>query len=192
MNDNMNKSILRQSFRAKRAAFGEELINTASEAACRNIEKLKEFSGADTVLLYYPIKNEISPLPLLEIAKAGKKQIAFPVCEDNGTLTFRAVSTLNELKKSKFGLLEPAKEAKIAEITEKTLCIVPALAFSSDGYRLGYGKGFYDKFLQDFAGISAGICYSQLVLDTLPTESHDKRVDILITESEVLYIAKKD
>ncbi len=192
MNNIINKDFLRQNSRAIRDTFGDEFIKAKSLCACRNIENMAEFQGTDTVLLYYPVKNEISPLPLLEIAKAGKKQIAFPICEEDGTLSFRTVYSLNELKKSKFGLLEPAKEAKIAEITEKTLCIVPALAFSSDGSRLGYGKGFYDKFLQNFAGISAGLCYSQLVLDTLPAESHDKRVDILITESEVLHIDKKD
>ena len=192
MKNNINKSTLRQSFRAIRDIFGDKFINEASEKACRNLEISAEFQKADTVLLYYPIKNELSPLPLFEIARKSGKQIAFPKCEDNGTLSFRAVSSLCELHEAKFGIFEPKEAAEIVKTNENTLCIVPALAFSRDGARLGYGKGFYDKFLQSFEGFSVGFCYSKLVLDTLPTQMHDAPVDAIITESEVLRIAQKD
>lgn len=192
MKSNINKSTLRQSFRAIRDIFGDEFINEASEKACRNLENSAEFQKADTVLLYYPVKNELSPLPLFEIARNGGKRIAFPRCEDNGTLTFRTVSSLCELSEAKFGIFEPEKSAEIVKTNENTLCIVPALAFSRDGARLGYGKGFYDRFLHNFEGFSVGFCYSKLVLDALPTEIHDAPVDAIITESEVLRIAQKD
>ena len=77
-------------------------------------------------------------------------------------------------------------------ITENTLCVVPALLFSRDGYRLGYGKGYYDRFLRSFNGTSVGLSYDELLCEYLPIDSHDISLNIIITESEVHYIAQKN
>ena len=185
-----NKNELRQKYRALRDSFGEEFIENASKSACENLSKSEVFKSADTVLLYYPIKNEISPIPLFELCLKTGKTVAFPVCQvENSTLIFKKVNTLNSLSNSIFGLLEPQDDCKIVTPTENTLCLVPALVFSCDGYRLGYGKGFYDRFLADFRGTSIGFSYSSLVLDTIPHDKHDIKLDMIITESEVLKFA---
>ena len=153
-------------------------------------EHLSKFEKADVILFYHPIKNEISPLPLLEKAQKMGKKIAFPICntEDN-TLSFRTVNSINELIPSNFGIPEPISSNKEPILTERSVVIVPALAFSKNGQRLGYGKGFYDKFLREFVGISVGFSYSSLVFDSLPTDKHDIPLKMIVTESEVLYFA---
>lgn len=189
----MTKNELRQKYRALRDRFGEEFINKASNLASSNLQKTEEFKNADIVLLYHPTKNEISPLPLLDICLKMGKTVAFPVCQkESTTLIFKKVTSLDMLSPSNFGIFEPNEECEIIIPTEKTICITPALLFSKDGHRLGYGKGYYDRFLKDFNGISVGFTYSECVLDFIPNETHDIPLDMIITESEVLKIAQKN
>ena len=190
---NTLKNELRQKYRALRDSFGEEFIRIASESACTNLAKSKEFINADTVLLYYPIKNEISPLPIIELCSKLGKTVAFPACKmEDTTLVFKETHTLDDLSPSTFGLLEPNEDCEEINCSKNALCIVPALLFSNDGHRLGYGKGFYDRFLESFEGISVGFSYSSLVLESLPHEAHDIPLDLIVTESEVLKIASKN
>ena len=189
----MTKNELRQKYRALRDSFGEEFINKASYSTSNNLQKIEEFVKADIVLLYYPTKNEISPLPLFEICLKMGKTVAFPVCQkESTTLMFKKVTSLDMLSPSSFGIFEPNEECEIIIPTEKTICITPALLFSKKGHRLGYGKGYYDRFLKDFNGISVGFSYSDCVLDFIPHDAHDIPLDMIITESEVLKIAQEN
>ena len=139
--------------------------------------------------MYFPVKNELSVLPLIDTAKKLNIKIAFPVCEKTTkTLIFKEIDSLDELKSADFGLLEPCDTCKEAHLTQSSLCIVPALAFSHDGYRIGYGGGYYDRFLEDFPGVSIGVAYRELTLESLPHEPHDKKVYILVNEGGVLRI----
>lgn len=189
----LTKNELRQKYRALRDSFGEEFIEKASVSACERLVKSKAFLDADTVLLYYPINKEISPLPLFNICLKMGKNVAFPVCQTKeSTLIFKKIASFDSLVPSVFGLCEPKEACNLVNPTEKTLCVVPAISFSSDGHRLGYGKGYYDRFLKNFNGISVGFSYSALVCDSLSHEAHDIPLDMIITESEVLYIDKKN
>ena len=189
----MTKNELRQKYRALRDSFGEEFINKASNSTSNNLQKIEEFVKADIVLLYYPTKNEISPLPIFEICLKMGKTVAFPVCQkESTTLMFKKVTSLDMFSPSSFGIFEPNEECEIIIPTEKTICITPALLFSKKGHRLGYGKGYYDRFLKDFNGISIGFSYSDCVLDFIPHDTYDIPLDMIITESEVLKIAQEN
>lgn len=188
-----NKNELRQKYRALRDSFGEDFIKQASALACQKLINSPEFLNADTILLYYPTKNEISPLPIFDVCLKMGKTVAFPVCQkESTTLLFRKISALDELFLSSFGILEPTSDCEQITPNEKTLCIVPALLFSQNGHRLGYGKGYYDRFLKNFKGTSAGLSYSSLVLKSLPYDEHDIPLNMIVTESEVLKIAQKN
>ena len=190
---NTVKNELRQKYRALRDSFGEEFIKRASDTACKNLVESQEFINADALLLYYPIKNEISPLPLLELCLKEGKKVAFPVCnKENSTLIFRRITALEDLTLSTFNIFEPNENCDKIKIGKNTLCIVPALIFSRDGHRIGYGKGYYDRFLANFEGVSVGFSYSALVCDEIQHESHDIPLDLIVTESEVLKIASKN
>lgn len=181
------KTTLRAHLRALRDSLDGEYIAAASRSACERITQLDEFKNATAILLYFPINNEISPLFLLDMAQKWGKKIAFPVCDhESGTLTFKEIHTLDKLKAAKFGLFEPNNTCPILIPDEKTLCIIPAIAFDENGDRLGYGKGFYDRFLRDFKGASVGLTFSDLIVKQLPTDPHDIPVKIVITESEII------
>lgn len=187
--EKMNKSSFRQNVRAKRLSFGEEFIEKAATDACEILKSMDEFKNSSAVLLYYPINNEISPLPIFSLAKSMNKAVAFPACDrERGTLVFRRIEDISELIPASYGLFEPDESREEIETDVRTLCIVPGIAFSRDGKRIGYGRGYYDRFLKDFKGKSVGFCYSELLFDSIPTEEHDLPVSFIVTQDEIIYI----
>ena len=144
---------------------------------------MKKFSECDTLLLYYPIKSEPSALSLLEEAFSRGISIAFPISIKNDyTLDFREIKSLDELSVGAYGICEPKTDAPLANITDKSLCIVPALSFDKRMHRLGYGKGFYDRFLKNFKGTAIGITYLELICEKLPSDENDIPVKYIITD----------
>ena len=108
------------------------------------------FLEADTLFLYAHTHGEIDVFPLALKAWEMGKTVAFPLVGETGMMTFRSVTSLAELSPGFHGILEPSKEAPLATGTDKSLMLVPALAFDVKGYRLGYGGGYYDRYLPYF------------------------------------------
>ena len=178
-----DKASARAYFSSLRASLTEEQRLEKSEKICKKILDIKEFSECDTLLLYYPIKSEPSALPLLTEAFARGMSVAFPISiKDDFTLDFREIKSLDELSVGAYGICEPKNDASFAEMTEKTICIVPALSFDKSFHRLGYGKGFYDRFLKNFKGTAIGITYSELICEKLPADDNDIPVNYIITD----------
>lgn len=159
--------ILRRSFR------GLETNEDSSIAVVRKLKRCKELIAADTLLLYYPLKDEIDIKPLYSL----DKRIFLPVIENNEML-FRRYD--GALKKGKFGIMEPTGE--YYTIGSNDLMIVPAVAYDRDGYRLGRGKGFYDRFLADKKIKTIGVVSKLRVVSDVFREANDIKVDFIITD----------
>ena len=106
-----------------------------------------------------------------------------PRCKGKEMRFFR-IADFSELKAGAFGIPEPTGSEEPDNFSA-SLCIVPALSFDENGYRMGYGGGYYDRFLRGYDGISVGICYDDF-LGEIPREEHDLPVDILVTETKIL------
>ena len=177
------KDGLRREYKLLRDSIPQERKRTLDRAICDSIASLPCFRDADTILLYSPIKSEIDMSYLARKAIESKKRIAYPVCNVNElSMIFRYVSSPSELVRGSYSIPEPPESATEFCNEGKTLCIVPALAFDKQGFRLGYGKGYYDRFLRSFGGISLGAVYHELFCDTLPRGYHDEAVNIIVTE----------
>ena len=103
-------------------------------------------------------------------------------------MVFHKVTALSDLNAGYFGVREPEPTLAIIEkkdMGKDTLCLVPALSYDKRGYRLGYGKGYYDRFLEGFSGICVGITFDRCLAEKLPADAHDKKTDYIITESQV-------
>ena len=155
---------------------------------CDYIIDSVSFKYADTLLMFCPTGEEIDILPLFEAAKRNGKRVAFPKCCGKGIMKFYYVSDLSQLKAGKYGIKAP-DEGEEFDNSLHPLCIVPSLAATKNGTRLGYGGGFYDRFLHKFDGISMCVQYDEFVTDELPQEKrYDKKFDVLVTESGVRVI----
>jgi 5-formyltetrahydrofolate cyclo-ligase len=173
------KKQLRTQCRQKRTALGADFQRQASAVICGHIEAWSLFQEADAILTYLPMRGEVDLRPLLDHAP-GKRWL-LPRIQPDGRMSFHAYDPAR-LVRHPFGMLEPAADLPFVAAEQIQLALVPGLAFDNQGWRLGYGGGFFDRFLAGFAGVSAGVTYCALQLDQIPHHHHDIPVQYLVTE----------
>lgn len=179
----MTKQELRAYFRQKRQELDPAQKAEMDTAIVDRIAASPWFRRAKAILLYAPVKGEIDLVPLLRAARRAGKQVGFPRCDaETNTMQFFALLPGQKLLPGAYGIPEPPADAPLIEADRHTLCLVPAITFSADGHRLGYGKGYYDRFLETFPGVTVGALYSAFAVRTLPAEEHDRPVQYLVTE----------
>lgn len=137
---------------------------------------------ADVILAYCSCGAEPDTRALLQWLLETGRQTALPVCESKGMMQFYLLQDLADLQTGAYGIPEPTGRV-CPVLTDKTLCIVPGLAFTADGKRLGQGGGYYDRFLAAHPGLrTMGITYWCRLRETVPCEVHDSKVDVVVTE----------
>ncbi len=177
------KADLRKVFKAKRRELDIQKKDELDYLICKKISELECFKISDTLLLYSPVNGEINLGMLADMALIKGKRIAYPLCNTSDcTMTFKYVSSRAELISGAYSIPEPKESAETFKGGKNVICIVPALTFDKFGFRLGYGKGYYDRFLKNFDGISLGAIYQDFLCDTLPHGYYDVSVDILVSE----------
>lgn len=153
--------------------------NIASQKACKKLLSL--FSNGDCVASFFPIRNEIDIHPF-NIQLLNQGSLALPVNFGNEIKFYKVTNFNRELLLSSLGILEPNINLCIeASPEELKTILVPGLSFDRDGYRLGYGKGCYDRYLSNHPGIKTiGVAYAiQKYPGLLPREPHDQKVDLV-------------
>lgn len=143
---------------------------------------------ADLILAYASSPIEVDTRRFIEYTLRKGKKLALPVCSDGSNeMSFYLIESIDCLVPGKYkGIPEPDKsKCKKARLTNDTVCIVPGLSFSKDGYRLGFGKGYYDRFLSENKLLTVGLCYDECVRENLPFDKHDQAVSVLVTENEI-------
>ncbi|MBQ4067448.1 MAG: 5-formyltetrahydrofolate cyclo-ligase [Clostridia bacterium] len=185
----MEKALLREHYKALRASVTQR--KEKSRIICEACAGLLPFLQADTVLLYWAKGSEADTAELCEQALRMGKTVAYPRCSQGGKMTFRTVTHPSELSLGSYGIKEPPESApEWRGEGGASICIVPALAYDLQGFRLGYGGGYYDRFLESFLGVTVGITYEECLAERLPREGHDKKTDYIITESRVNRISE--
>ncbi len=171
-----DKSTLRLHLRRLLADLAEEAKNEASRRLCYQIASSDVFRQARVIALFHPTSNEPNLLPLLQ---QPDKQFLFPLCHPDRTLTWHETPSPNEWKRSRFGIMEPDPTLNPAlSSPAPDLVLVPALAYTPGGDRLGHGAGYYDRFLAALSASTTtfGVCFTCQIQTSLPVESHDVRV----------------
>ena len=188
----LEKQRLREEHLAAREALSEQERSVLDNRITQKLLATSEYAEATTVLTYVSVSSEVSTRMFIECALRDGKTVAVPRCLPGHCLEFVAIASLEQLVAAPFNLLEPAKELPAVTEDQKnnSICIVPALLVDTKGYRLGYGAGFYDRFLSTYPGKKICLAYQQsLSRTTLPHTAFDVAVDVVITESEVLTCA---
>lgn len=188
----LEKQRLREERLAAREALSEQERSVLDDRITQKLLAASEYVEATTVLTYVSISSEVSTRMFIESALRDGKTVAVPRCLPGHCLEFVAITSLDQLIAAPFGLLEPPKElpALTEEQMDASICIVPALLVDIKGYRLGYGAGFYDRFLSTYPGKKICLVYQQnLSREMLPHTTFDVAVDVVITESDVLTCA---
>lgn len=194
--DMLDKGELRRRLRKRRAELssGEAGDRRSSAAQCRLLESVF-WQKSRRVVLYAAVKGEVDTALLLESAWKEGREVFLPRCRpaEPGLMDMIACCGPEELVPSRFGIPEPELSAssrflssRELEDGEHTLIVVPALAFDRQGFRLGYGGGYYDRMLDAACCFSVGLTYHELLQDRLPREAWDRPVGAVCTEEELL------
>ena len=175
----MNKQELRSLVRSRKRAMTEDQIREKSEALGRQLLATEEYRRARSIYGYLPYNQEVRTLPILEQALREGKRVAVPKCCGN-EMRFIWMEDLSLVEKGYAGIPEPIADFPIAD-DEEALVLMPGLAFDREGHRIGYGGGFYDRFLAREANHpTLALCYDFQVFDRLETEVFDIPVDKIL------------
>lgn len=181
------KRELRAGFKAARRAMTPEEQADKDRRILDKLTKLPEYQNAGLVLTYVSTAIEVDTRALIGRALADGKRVAVPRCTPGRIdMKFYLIESMDDLSSGAFGVLEPDPE-KCRELRryDHSVCILPGLGFDLQGYRLGYGKGYYDRFLSRYPGKNIGVCYNICMKALLPHGRYDKMVDVLVTEKFV-------
>lgn len=166
----------------RRNALGPEEITRRSRSVQDSVLKSSFFNSAKGIGAYFAFGSEVRTDLILGEAKKLGKLVALPSIEGD-KIVFYEMSAAKYLVKGRFGIMEPLPYGKV---TELDLIIVPGIAFDSTGYRLGYGKGYYDRFLLEHQTFSVGLAYSFQLVERLPHGRQDMKLDVVATEGRVI------
>ncbi len=179
-----DKKELRKKTLAEINALPEEYIKSSDSSIREKAESLPEFAAAKTVFAYYSVAREPDTLKIIEDMLAQGKTVALPVSYPHGIMKARVIRGLDEVKSGRYGIPAPPETAEELQPEDIDLIIVPAVTFDREGYRLGYGGGYYDRFLEKTDAFSLGLGREKM-LRPVPIEAHDKQVMCLVTEENV-------
>ena len=172
----MDKKALRAEIRAKKRAMTAQEIEEKSAALAKAFYETAEYKNAKTIYGYLPYNQEVRTTPMLSHALADGKQVAVPKVYGD-EMKFILLSDLSQVAKGYAGIPEPIADGPVAA-DPTALVLMPGLAFDPEGHRLGYGGGFYDKFLAaEPDHPTLALCYDFQMLPHLDTESYDIPVD---------------
>ena len=186
MSVSIQKSALRKHLLEKRDATSAELRNILSEKIHENLKKISSYTNSQNIACYFPIGSEVDTHDvMLNILKQGKNLLLPRVVDNN--IQFYIVSNLEKLERGSFEIMEPKDSCEKAKKIDCVL--IPTVGVSKLGVRLGYGHGYYDRFLSSTDAVKISLTYSKQIVKSIPSDSHDIKIDWIVTEDENIKIS---
>ncbi len=178
------KAQLREQYKSYRRSMPPEIKKACDQQIADRVTALWQYRHNSLLLTYVSTSIEVDTHEIIRRALADGKRVAVPRCvPGTRNMEFYLIRGLEELKPGTFGVLEPEPNPKnLLTDFSHGLCLIPALCYDWKGFRLGYGKGYYDRFLARFGGHMIGICYSECVRRKLPHGRFDRPAELLVTE----------
>lgn len=185
------KQDLRARSKERRRNMAREEKLQLDKQIAENVCRLKEYRPAKTILIYMSTPIEVDTVEIIKKAWEDGKKVAVPRCiPDTRDMEFHYIENFDELSEGSFSVMEP--DPSLPTVTDFSGClmIVPGMHFDMKGYRIGYGKGYYDRYMVRFTGISAGLCYSSELRPFLYHGKYDRHVDIVVTDKRIKTCSK--
>ena len=182
------KRELRNQFLARRKALPPLTCAAAAAAILKRLATFPPWLDAESYLCYVASKdNEVDTKPLIEDRLGAGKTVYVPIAHPDRSMSWAPIPNLDVMQPSRFGVLEPPPElVPSGPAPDDGLVIVPGIAFAPSGYRIGYGGGYYDRFLAQTNGTTVAVAYEIQITDSVPVEPHDVPVDWIITEERCI------
>jgi 5-formyltetrahydrofolate cyclo-ligase len=186
--EDASKSALRSSYEAVHAQIAPAHAERVDREIRMHFTAMAPYRATPLILAYVTYRDEMDTRPLIEQAWKDGKRVAIPVC-DRGKLVFYEIDSLEGLRAGSRGVLEPdpATSTPVDEGDFRaSICLVPGLVFDGQGYRIGYGAGYYDNFLATYPGLKVGLVRTMRISSNpLPHDDHDVPMDVLVSDGSV-------
>ncbi len=181
------KMRLRNEAKNYRLSLDKQEKDRLDHKIANKLLNLWSFRDASAIFAYMSTDIEVNTAEIIETAWALGKKVAVPRCiPGTRNMKFYYITDHSQLESGSFGVREPNPDVCTEAVeTDNSVCVVPALVFDKNCYRLGYGKGYYDRFLTDFKGNAIGLCYEACRQDSLPHGKYDRSLELFITETRI-------
>lgn len=179
------KRELREELNQRQCSLSDAYKKEASLEIARRVFESKEYQEANTIFIYCGTSNEVDTSIIIKDALNKGKHVALPKIVTRGIMEALEIESMEELIPEKHGILEPKEGSRLIQPEEIDLVMIPCLGFSQDGYRIGYGGGFYDRYLPKGKFTKIIIAFEKMRVETIPVGKLDHKVDKIITESEI-------
>ncbi|MBQ3924802.1 MAG: 5-formyltetrahydrofolate cyclo-ligase [Firmicutes bacterium] len=181
----MNKSELRKMIYNSYRDLTDDYKAQADSSIRQNIMSLPEYRDAHTVFCFVGTKDEIDTSQMIDQMIKEGKRVAVPLCTGKGIMEAKKITDRSQLNKGTFGILEPSADAETIPVEEIDFAVVPCVTCNKIGQRLGHGGGFYDRYLEGAEMDCALVCREETMTAAIPTETHDKKFDLIVTERHI-------
>ena len=181
------KKELRRRVREELSALSRSELVRSDDALFARFLALPQVEEAKTIFAFWgiPAKEPDTSRLIGELVRRGKT-VGLPRMLPGHRMEVRRFDPDRPLVKVSFGISEPGEDCPLLDREDVALVLVPAVCYDRRGYRLGFGGGYYDRWLEGFSGVKVGLCREAVLREAVPTEAHDAKVDILLTEGESL------
>lgn len=178
-----DKKVLRSHFKKLRRDMTDLQRANADKAVFNNFVCLEEFQNCKKLLIYISSSIEVDTSAIIREAFKREIEVYCPRCvKGTNEMIFYKINAKSDIERGAYDILEPKKYCAAVQGLEGALCVVPALSIDKSGVRLGFGMGYYDRFLGNNKILSAGLCYENCLSNQLPVREFDVKVDILVTD----------
>lgn len=188
MDKKMEKKQCRKKIQKKIAVLTKEYNEEASQKIFAFLCEMEVFQKAKSIFCFVGTPSEIDTHSIIQYAWKHHKKVAVPKCLEKGHMEAYIITKEEDLEVGKFGIMEPKEECKVLMPEQIDLIILPCLSCDRKGNRLGYGGGYYDRYLERCIGVRVVICREKLMLDEIPSETFDQKGDFLVTEKGIFPI----
>lgn len=179
-----NKSRLRKKHKYLRNQMSLMDVIAYSESISNTVIESKAFESAKVVFAYMATMNEVHVRFIIEEALQQGKKVALPKVVDK-VMVYHLVDSLDQVTLGAYNIMEPTSDCEV-EPNEGDLMLVPGIVFDQKGYRIGYGGGYYDRYMSRFAAVDynrLGVCYANQLVEAIDVEAFDQKVDRVVCES---------
>ncbi|GAB4320291.1 MAG: 5-formyltetrahydrofolate cyclo-ligase [Candidatus Sumerlaeia bacterium] len=192
MNGDSNKTALRHAMLLRRISLPPAEVQALSfQIAHRFQSEFRHRVAPGVVMGYYPVRNEVSPLPILASFLDAGRRVALPRTDrEHRVIRAHVIASLEGMTPGAFGIPEPPPDSPAVSAEELSLCLTPGVAFDRQGRRLGYGGGFYDRFLKSLRPdcLKVALAFHWQIVDTFRADEWDAPVDAIVTECDLIWV----
>lgn len=181
------KQDLRNQMRIRRMELSRRYCAMADRQIFLNLKSVEAYQKSSVIFCYASLAEEVDTWRIISEALNEGKRVAIPRCREKGQMEAYEIKGFQDLEKGFQGILEPNPHCMLVKPEQLELCIIPCLSCSETGFRLGYGGGYYDRYLPKTSAFRVLLCREMLVCQDIPKEKHDCSMDQIITEKRVIF-----